>query len=121
MLSSIAHRGPDSSNVFLNGPIALGVNRLSIIDPGEQSDQPLSSRDGRFTIAFNGEIYNYRELRQQLKESGYQFRTRSDTEVLLALYIGEREECLSKLRGMFAFAIWDRKHQTLFYRQRQIR
>ncbi len=114
MLASIAHRGPDSSNVFLSGPIALGVNRLSIIDPGQQSDQPLSSQDGRFSIAFNGEIYNYRALRQELKKSGYLFRTKSDTEVLLALYIREREKCLSKLRGMFAFAIWDRKHETLF-------
>lgn len=114
MLSCIAHRGPDSSNILVDGPLAMGVNRLAIIDPGEQSDQPLSSPDGRFTLAFNGEIYNYRDLRRQLKNSGYQFTTRCDTEVLLALYSQDREKCLKKLRGMFAFAIWDRKRETLF-------
>jgi asparagine synthase (glutamine-hydrolysing) len=114
MLSAIVHRGPDASDIFVDGPLAMGVNRLSIIDPEPRSHQPMSSPDGLVTIAFNGEIYNFRSLREQLVRDGYQFLTLSDTEVLLALYIRHGSDCLAHLRGMFAFAIWDKHRKTLF-------
>jgi len=114
MLAAMNHRGPDARGSWIDGPIALGVNRLSIVDPVSRSDQPMTSQDGRYTIAFNGEIYNYRELRQQLRERGHHFVTGSDTEVLLRLYAEEKEKCLSKLRGMFAFAVWDKLKREIF-------
>jgi asparagine synthase (glutamine-hydrolysing) len=114
MLEKLRHRGPDSSGMFIEGAIALGVNRLSVVDPATRSDQPMRSGDGRFIVAFNGEIYNFRFLREQLVEDGFSFTTFSDTEVLLALYAQQGAACLNLLRGMFAFAIWDRHLQALF-------
>lgn len=114
MLSTIAHRGPDNCDIFIDGPLAMGVNRLTIIDPEPRSNQPMSSPDGMLTIAFNGEIYNFRSLREQLILDGYQFSTLSDTEVLLALYLRHGSHCLKYLRGMFAIAVWNKYSQSLF-------
>lgn len=111
MASAQAHRGPDDSGVWAEGPAALSHRRLSIIDLSEGGHQPMVSADGRYVMVFNGEIYNYRELRSQL---GYPFRTQSDSEVLLAAYAQWGAACLHRLNGMFAFAVWDRQEQSLF-------
>ncbi len=112
MTARIAHRGPDGDGIFADGPIGLGHRRLSIIDL-ESGSQPMRSADGNFTIVFNGEIYNYRELRAGLVQKNYPFKTHSDTEVILALYQSEGEKSFQKLAGMFAFAIWDSREQKL--------
>ncbi|MAN60024.1 MAG: asparagine synthase (glutamine-hydrolyzing) [Flavobacteriaceae bacterium] len=113
MLKKQQHRGPDNTGIFSEDNIVLGHNRLSIIDLSEGANQPFHSPDGRYILVFNGEIYNYKELRSCLKNE-YVFKTQSDTEVLLAAYISWGEECLARLNGMFAFAIWDRKGKQLF-------
>jgi asparagine synthase (glutamine-hydrolysing) len=115
MLNSQRHRGPDAEGVYSDpeGLCVLGHNRLSIIDLSEAGRQPMKSADGRYVIVLNGEIYNYLELRREL-ESGYTFRTRTDTEVLLAAYAKWGEGCLDRLLGMFAFIIWDEHKKTAF-------
>lgn len=113
MLQKQHHRGPDAHAVWQQDNIILGHNRLSIIDLYETANQPMHSACGRFTIVFNGEIYNYTELKEELK-AGYNFSTQSDTEVLLAAYIQWGKNMLPKLNGMFAFAIWDNQHKTFF-------
>jgi asparagine synthase (glutamine-hydrolysing) len=110
----LAHRGPDSRGRWHEDNIYLGHTRLSILDLSPLGHQPMSDRDERFWITFNGEIYNYLELRQELLSLGHCFVSQSDTEVLLAAYSQWGESCLEKLRGMFAFGIWDRKSQNLF-------
>ena len=112
MSAVIAHRGPDGSGVYEGNGITLGHRRLAIIDLTDTASQPMESTDGRFCIVFNGEIYNYRELRDELR-SRYSFRTESDTEVLLAAYAVWREDMFSRLRGIFAFAIWDGEREEL--------
>lgn len=112
MADTIAHRGPDDDGYYLNGPVALGFRRLAIIDLSG-GHQPLSNEDGSVWIVFNGEIYNYQELRSLLLSKGHQFRTQSDTEVIVHLYEEFGEDCVSKLRGMFGFAIWDSRNQSL--------
>ncbi len=109
------HRGPDDAGVYFNsnGNVGLGHRRLSIIDLTPSGHQPMTSEDGRYTIVFNGEIYNYQAIKNE-KLKNKNFRSGSDTEVLLNLFILEREKCLTSLRGMFAFAIWDEVEQTLF-------
>lgn len=109
-------RGPDGFGEWFsdNQRVALGHRRLSIIDLSERASQPMLSSDGRFVISFNGEIYNYRQLRENLQKSGRKFRTESDTEVLLQLYAEKGAAMLPELRGMFAFAIWDNIKQNLF-------
>jgi asparagine synthase (glutamine-hydrolysing) len=116
MTDSIAHRGPDGEGHWMNleARVGLGHRRLSIIDLSEGASQPMHDPTGRYTIVFNGEIYNYIELREQLIKSGSRFRTQSDTEVLLTLYATKKERCLKDLDGMFAFSIWDEQEQTLF-------
>ncbi len=109
----LKHRGPDQQGLFIEGSVALGHTRLSIIDLST-GQQPMHSWDGRFVIVFNGEIYNFQELRAQCVARGYPFRTQGDTEVILALYAHRGEDCVQDLRGMFAFAIFDREQQTLF-------
>ncbi|MBU0728715.1 MAG: asparagine synthase (glutamine-hydrolyzing), partial [Proteobacteria bacterium] len=104
----------DHQGVWIHGAVGLGTTRLAIIDPTERARQPMVSADGRFAITFNGEIYNYLELREELEQKGYTFRTTSDTEVLLALYITNGRDCLSRLRGMFSFAVWDDMKKRLF-------
>ncbi|MBK9536932.1 MAG: asparagine synthase (glutamine-hydrolyzing) [Flavobacteriales bacterium] len=116
MTDAIAHRGPDATGIHRTSNAILGHRRLSIIDLSEASNQPFHSTDGRYTIIFNGEIYNYRELRSVLEntERPYRFRTGSDTEVLLAAYAEWGTKCLDRLQGMFAFAIWDNTTSDLF-------
>jgi len=115
MTDAIAHRGPEGEQHWINpsGNAALGHRRLSIIDLSEAAAQPMHYLQ-RFTITFNGEIYNYPELRNELQKQGYGFTTQSDTEVILAAYAHWKEECLQYLDGMFAFAIWDEARQSLF-------
>lgn len=112
MNAQTTHRGPDGTAVWESDGITFGHNRLAIIDLSENGKQPMSDHTGRYTITFNGEIYNYRELKEELK-SQYPFRTESDTEVLLASYALWGKEMFARLRGIFAFGIWDRDTKTL--------
>lgn len=114
MMDTIRHRGPDAAGQYIDAEIALGHRRLSIIDVSEQGNQPLYSADGNLVLVFNGEIYNYREIRAELQEQGCTFRTNTDSEVLLHGYAVWGEQLLSRLRGMFAFVIWDKRSRTLF-------
>lgn len=114
MCDLIAHRGPDGQGTWSAGPAALGHRRLAIIDLSPGGHQPMVSHDGRYCITFNGEIYNFLELRRELAGKGYAFRSQSDTEVLLAAYAEYGTSCLPRLRGMFAFAVWDVRDRVLF-------
>ncbi len=114
MMDAIRHRGPDASGRYVDADIALGHRRLSIIDITEQGNQPLYSEDGNLVLVFNGEIYNYREIRTELQEKGYRFHTNTDSEVLIYGYAAYGTALLQKLRGMFAFVIWDKQKKTLF-------
>jgi asparagine synthase (glutamine-hydrolysing) len=109
----ITHRGPDDDGFFYDDHIQFGFRRLSIIDI-ECGHQPLTYENERYWIIFNGEVYNYVELREELLKEGLQFATNSDTEVIIALYSHLKEKAVEKLRGMFAFTIWDKQEQTLF-------
>jgi asparagine synthase (glutamine-hydrolysing) len=113
MADSIFHRGPDDEGYYLNNNVGLGFRRLSIIDLST-GHQPLSNEDQSVWIVFNGEIYNYKELQADLIRQGHIFRTKSDTETIVHLYEQYGIDCLEKLRGMFAFAIWDNNKQQLF-------
>jgi asparagine synthase (glutamine-hydrolysing) len=113
MADKIAHRGPDSSGYFIDQNVALGFRRLSIIDLAG-GDQPITNEDGSVVLICNGEIYNYRELRQELQAKGHTFRTNTDVEVLVHLYEEEDVHFLNRLNGQFAFAIFDRMKHTLF-------
>jgi len=113
MADTISHRGPDDEGYYVSGPIGLGFRRLSIIDLNT-GHQPISNEDGSVWIVFNGEIYNYQELREHLLSRGHVFKTRTDTEVIVHLYEEFGEGCVDKLRGMFAFAIWDNRNKLLF-------
>jgi asparagine synthase (glutamine-hydrolysing) len=112
MNTALAHRGPDSSEVYEGEGVTLGHRRLAIIDLSERASQPMVSADGRYIITYNGELYNYQELKAEL-QGKYQFKTESDTEVLLAAYSVWSEGMFSKLRGIFAFGIWDAKEKSL--------
>lgn len=116
MLSLVKHRGPEDEGRWFNKTrqVGLGQQRLAIIDLSPGGHQPMLSDDGRFAITFNGEIYNYLEVKQELSNLGWSFNSKSDTEVLLKAYMQWREKCLGKLNGMFAFAVWDEKEETLF-------
>ncbi|HET8963614.1 MAG TPA: asparagine synthetase B, partial [Chitinophagales bacterium] len=113
MLSKIRHRGPDAEGIYIKENIGLGHVRLSIIDLSAAGHQPMYSNDQRYLIIFNGEIYNYLELRKEL-EGSYLFKSKTDTEVLLASYIIWGESCLSKLNGDFSFVIYDTEERTIF-------
>ena len=113
MRDVMPYRGPDDHGMHLDGPLGLGFRRLSIIDLGG-GHQPMAGGGGRYWIIFNGEIYNYQTLRQELIGRGHQFQTNSDTEVILRLYEERGAECVNALNGMFAFAIWDSKTRALF-------
>ena len=113
MTSILFHRGPDGEGLHVDGPAGLGHRRLSIIDVGG-GKQPIFNADRSQAIVFNGEIYNYVPLREQLLQRGYRFETRSDTEVILQAYNEYGEDCVRHLRGMFTFAIWDRQRGRLF-------
>ncbi|HEX3142795.1 MAG TPA: hypothetical protein VHQ64_02415, partial [Pyrinomonadaceae bacterium] len=121
MLKTIEHRGRDDEGVWTSPPIddggrqvCFGHRRLSIIDTSAAGHEPMFSRDGRFTLTFNGEIYNYRELRAELEAKGHAFRTQTDIEVLLTAWQEWGEASLQRLNGMFAFALWDEKERALF-------
>ncbi|MGN6553506.1 MAG: asparagine synthase (glutamine-hydrolyzing) [Verrucomicrobiota bacterium] len=113
MIAPIAHRGPDGNGVYLDRNAGLGHCRLSIIDLSAGA-QPMTNEDGTVWIVFNGEIYNFQELHDRLQAKGHVFRSRCDTEVIIHLYEDLGPECVKELRGMFAFAIWDTKSQSLF-------
>lgn len=114
MSSTLLHRGPDDGGAYVKGGIGLGHRRLSIIDLSPAAHQPMTNEDGSLWIVYNGEIYNFPALKEELEKKGHVFRSHSDTEVILHLYEEEGHECVQKLRGMFAFAIWDAKAESLF-------
>jgi len=117
----LEHRGPDFQNTFVHKRTGLGHRRLSVIDPTSRGNQPMSDPEGRYRIVYNGEIYNYRELRQQLQNNGVDFSSESDTEVLLNLYIHHGTECLKLLNGCFAFAIFDSLKKRIVFGEGQVR
>lgn len=114
-LERLKHRGPDGSGVYTDEHVQLGHVRLSIIDLTEAGHQPMQSQDGRFVVTFNGEIYNYLELKAELQALGERFVSQSDTEVLLAAYKVWGRDCVNRFLGMFAFVIWDRTNKTAFF------
>ncbi len=113
MTDSLRHRGPDDEGYYIGDGIGLGFRRLSIIDL-QTGHQPLSNEDRSLWVVFNGELYNYRELRASLESRGHRFATKSDTETIVHLYEDEGDECVNNLRGMFAFAVWDGRRKRLF-------
>src|SRR6195256_2556471 len=113
MCQTIAHRGPDDDGFHTDGPVGIGMRRLSIVDLAT-GHQPISNERGSLTIVFNGEIYNHLALREKLVARGHSYRTHSDTETIVHLYEEYGPDCVNHLRGMFAFAIWDRNKKTLF-------
>jgi len=114
MTDAIAHRGPDGEGQWAEGPIGLGHRRLAILDLSEAGRQPMSTPDGRYTITYNGEVYNFKEVRRDLEKLGCEFRSGTDTEVILHAFAEWREKALDRFNGMFAFAIWDKKRRELF-------
>ena len=113
MTGALAHRGPDAEGFYTDSNLGLGVRRLKIIDL-VTGDQPIHNEEQSLWIVYNGEIYNFKELRSQLEKSGHKFYTNSDTEVIIHLYESYGKDCVHKLEGMFAFAIWDKKKKELF-------
>lgn len=114
MTGTLTHRGPDGEGVYTDGFIGLGHRRLAILDLSPAGHQPMITACGRYALTYNGEVYNFEELRRELEALGYQFRSRTDTEVVLYAYAEWGEALLSRLNGMFAFAIWDRLRRELF-------
>lgn len=114
MRDSLRHRGPDGAGIHLDHEVGLAHRRLSIIDLSERGHQPFYSPDRRYVIIYNGEIFNFKELRKELEATGIRFNSESDTEVLLHLFIRHGKDCLDKLNGMFAFAVWDSTERVLF-------
>src|SRR6185503_9881921 len=113
LCAALAHRGPDGEGTFTDSGVLLVHRRLAIIDPTPAGRQPMTTPDGRYSIVFNGELYNYRDLRADLARAGVRFVTASDTEVLLALIVRDGIPALSRARGMFALAVWDSTARTL--------
>ena len=116
MEKAMVHRGPDDGGIYLSGDRKAGLvnRRLAVIDLSPAGHQPMSTPDGRFTIIHNGEVYNYREIREKLKVKGYTFNSNTDTEVVLCSYVKWGKDCLERFRGMFAFAVWDDLEKRLF-------
>ena len=114
MSEKIARRGPDHAATFSDGPLAFGHRRLPIIDLTPSADQPMVDKDLRLSVVFNGTIYNYKELRAELIDMGYAFFSEGDTEVIIKAYHAWGEKCVERFFGMFAFALWDMRHATLF-------
>src|SRR6188474_3810277 len=112
MTDEVRHRGPDAGGYYLDGAIGLGHRRLSIIDLAT-GDQPIGNEDGSVQVIFNGEIYNFAEVRRELIAHGHRFRTNSDTEVIAHGYEQWGEHCVDRFRGMFAFAVWDARARRL--------
>lgn len=113
-LHTLAHRGPDGAGIWSNRDVILGHRRLAILDLSSNGDQPMSDISGRYMIVFNGEIYNFIEIRRELETKGYRFKSNSDTEVVIAAFMEWGEDCLHKFNGMWAFAIWDNEEKALF-------
>lgn len=114
MTDAIAHRGPDGEGHYVDGPLGLGHRRLAIIDLSEAGHQPMATEDGRFVIAYNGEVYNFNELRIELEASGHRFHSRTDSEVVLKALAHWSEGALTRFNGMFALALWDKQRKELF-------
>jgi len=114
MADLLAHRGPDGSGTFVDGGVGFGFRRLAIFDLAPSGDQPMASADGRYVIVFNGAIYNFVELREELRALGHTFRSTGDTEVLLTAWLQWGRECLNRLNGMWAFLIYDRLEKKVF-------
>ena len=113
MRQTIVHRGPDDEGIFVEGAIGLGMRRLSIIDVAG-GHQPIQNEDGTVRVVFNGEIYNYRTLRSELKAKGHRFRTQTDTEVIVHAYEEGGVDCVKRFNGIFTFALWDASARRLF-------
>jgi asparagine synthase (glutamine-hydrolysing) len=114
MRDSLTHRGPDDAGDYVAPGVALGSRRLAILDLSPRGHMPMATPDGRYHIAYNGEVYNYRELRRALEDRGHTFRSNTDTEVVLRLYVDEGPAMLNRLNGMFSIAIWDNVERVLF-------
>ena len=107
----LAHRGPDAGGVYVDNCVSLGHRRLSIIDLSEHGRQPMCNEDGTVWVTYNGEIYNFQELREALAAKGHSFRSRTDTEVIVHAYEEYGPDCIQRFNGMFAFALWDRQRR----------
>lgn len=114
MADAIAHRGPDDGGVYTEGPVGLGHRRLSIIDLSAAGHQPMATADGRYVMVYNGEVYNFQELRVELEAEGWQFHSHTDAEVVLKAFAQWGVESLNRFNGMFAFALWDKWERSLF-------
>src|SRR3989344_1183567 len=114
MMFTTNHSGPDDAGELVSSSWSLGHNRLSIIDLSQNGHQPMQTADGRFSIIFNGEIYNFQDIKNELQALGYQFKSKTDTEIILYAYNEWKERCLQKFNGMFAFAILDTMTNELF-------
>lgn len=114
MTDAIIHRGPDGEGHYVEGGVAIGHRRLSIIDLTPAGHQPMISQDGQLVLSYNGEIYNFRELRAELETLGHEFKSRTDSEVVLNAWVEWGKECITRFNGMFAFAIWDKRDQSLY-------
>ena len=114
MSERLAHRGPDGQGTYVSGRTALAHRRLAIIDLTDDARQPMANEDGSLWLVYNGEIYNFVELRAELVGKGHTFRSKTDSEVILHAYEEWGTACLSRLNGMWAFALWDEKRQQLF-------
>jgi asparagine synthase (glutamine-hydrolysing) len=114
MTDAVAHRGPDGEGFYVETCIGLGHRRLAVIDLTSAGHQPMMTQDGRYVLSYNGEIYNFQELRLELEARGHHFRSKTDAEVVLYAYVEWGEKALDRFNGMFAFAIWDRRRQELF-------
>lgn len=114
MKGALSHRGPDGQGVWIRNSVGMGHARLAVIDLSENGRQPMGNEDGTVRIVYNGEIYNFQDLRKELESKGHQFVSQTDTEVIVHLYEEEGVQCVTRLRGMFAFAIWDENRKQLF-------
>ncbi|HOB44004.1 MAG TPA: asparagine synthetase B, partial [Bacillota bacterium] len=114
MSDLLKHRGPDGDGTYIDGTIGLAHRRLAIIDLSEEGRQPMTNEDGTLWLVFNGEIYNYRELMEELIAHGHQFRSKTDSEVILHAYEEWGTGCLQRFNGMWAFALWDSRKKELF-------
>ena len=114
MMNSIAHRGPDGDGKYCSGPVGIGHRRLAIIDPSPAGRQPMSNEDGTIWVSYNGEIYNFLDIRRELQERGHRFRSATDTEVVVHAYEEWGTGCLERFNGMFAFALWDDRRSRLW-------
>ena len=114
MTEAIRHRGPDAGNTYLDGPVGLGHRRLSIIDLSAAGTQPMTNEDSSLWVIYNGEIYNFAEIRAELETRGHIFRSNTDSEVILHAYESWGVDCLARFNGMFAFALWDSARRRLW-------